>query len=354
MLAWPLLFVYSGLVGAFVVRLIAPSAYVLASVSNLSYVMAGLACIPAMQTQRRRKAGVTPRGAMPLLILGTASAAHHARPRGGLAAHHLDIVFGWFLVMHLAHSSIAVGVRFLVSMCDGTTGGTLDRVADAAMYALLATGAVLMFSHYDTLYDDQVLVYLLFGIPCAVGTGCCRLLLAYDEQSGFTRASLGTALVETAAIALALVAALFAQGELLGRDLVRDKGMANEPYNLFHGSWHALIACVAVMVYVRLADVEALIDAIECGVKAEPVTQWSGTDAIALGTLGAYGGMVWALKETDAHTDLAFVLVAVYLMLVVPLAAALAMFLRTRAPRPDTQASAPQAFSALYPSLSQL
>ena len=98
MLAWPLLLVYLGLAAAFLVRLVTPSAYVFATVSNLTYGMAGLACTPALQTPARRKAGATPRGALPLLILGAASAAHHARPRSGLAAHHLDIVFGWFLV----------------------------------------------------------------------------------------------------------------------------------------------------------------------------------------------------------------------------------------------------------------
>ena len=68
MLAWPLFLVYLGLAIAFVVSLIAPSDYVFATVSNLSYGMAGLACTPAMQTLRRRQAGVTPRGALPLLI----------------------------------------------------------------------------------------------------------------------------------------------------------------------------------------------------------------------------------------------------------------------------------------------
>lgn len=331
MLAWPLFLVYLGLAIAFVVSLIAPSDYVFATVSNLSYGMAGLACTPAMQTLRRRQAGVTPRGALPLLILGAASAAHHARPRSGRAAHHLDIVFGWFLVMHLAHSSVAVGARYLVSAWagrDGRAGSMIDRVTDVAMYALLATGAVLMFSHYDTLYDDQIAVYLSLGITCAVMTGLARLLLAHDEERSFTRESLGMAFAEVAVQAVAIVAAVFVQGELLGRDLA-DDGMDNEPYNLYHGNWHFLIAAVAVITYVRLADVEALIDASECGVPAEPVTEWSTVDAVALGVLFLYAGMVWFLKEVRANTNLSLVLVGVYLLLVLVLTVALVAHPRT-------------------------
>ncbi len=333
MLAWPLFLVYLGLAVAFVIRLVAPSAYVFASASNLCYAMAGLACTPALQTARRRKAGATPRGALPLLILGAGSAAHHARPRGGIAAHHIDIVFGWWLVVHLAHSSVAVAVRFVVARCGGRTGGMLDRVTDAAMYVLLCVISVLVFAHYDTLYNDQVTVYLAFGITCAVLTGLARLLLAHSEDDGFTPAALGVALLEVAVMALALVAAVFVQGELIGRDLAVD-GLGNEKYNLFHGSWHFLVAAVAALVYVRLADVEALLDSIECGVPAEPVTQWNGADALALGVLAAYAGLVWGLKEGNAHANLALVLVGVYLLLVLLLS--IAYVARPRAPHRQT------------------
>lgn len=332
MLAWPLFLVYLGLAAAFLVRLVAPSAYAFATVSNLTYGMAGLACTPALQTPGRRNAGATPRGALPLLILGAASAAHHARPRSGLAAHHLDITFGWFLVAHLAHSSIAVAARFLVALCGGRAGGTLDRVTDASMYALLAAGAVFLFSHYDTLYDDQITLYLSLGITCAVITGLARLLLAHDEDDNFTLASLGMAFMETTVIAVALVAAVFVQGELLGRDIASD-GMANENYNLYHGSWHFLIAAVAVIVYVRLADVEALIDAIARGVPAEPVTQWNGVDVLALSMLSTYASAVWALKETNAHVDLALVLVGAYLAFALLVTVALQAFPRVYSAR---------------------
>ncbi len=329
MLAWPLFLVYLGLAVAFVIRLIAPSAYAFASASNLCYAMAGLACTPAMQTPARRKAGATPRGALPLLILGAGSAAHHVRPRGGLAAHHIDIVFGWWLVVHLAHSSVAVGARYLVARCGGRAGGTLDRVTDAAMYVLLCVITVLLFAHYDTLYDDQITIYLVFGITCAVLTGLARLLLAHGEDGGFTATSLGVALLEVGVMALALVAAVFVQGELLGRDLASE-GMANEQYNLYHGSWHFLIAAVAVLVYVRLADVEALIDSIKCGVPAKPVTQWNLTDAFALDVLGAYAGLVWWLKESDTRVHLALTLVGAYLLWVLLAIVLLVVFVRSR------------------------
>ena len=349
MLAWPLFLVYLGLVVAFVIRLAAPSAYAFASASNLCYAMAGLACTPAMQTPARRKAGATPRGALPLLILGAGSAAHHIHPRGGEAAHHIDIVFGWWLVVHLAHSSVAVGVRFLVARCGGRAGGRLDRITDAAMYVLLCVITVLLFSHYETLYDDQITIYLVFGITCAVLTGLARLLLAHSEDEGFTLVSLGVALVEVGVIAVALVAAVFVQGELLGRDLVASTGMANEQYNLYHGSWHFLIAAVAALVYVRLADVEALIDSIECGVPAKPVTQWNGADALALSVLGAYAGMVWWLKEGDARVNLALVLVGAYLLWVLLLIALLVTFVRSRERGPKAAEA-----QALLPSLARL
>jgi len=349
MLAWPLFLVYLGLAVAFLIRLVAPSAYVFATVSNLAYGMAGLACTPALQTPERREAGATPRGALPLLLLGAASAAHHARPRGGLAAHHMDIVFGWWLVVHLAHSSVAVGVRYLVARCGGRAGGALDRVTDATMYVLLGVISVLIFSHYDTLYDDQITIYLTFGITCAVLTGLARLLLAHGEDGGFTPTSLGVALLEVGVMALALVAAVFVQGELLGRDLASE-GMANEKYNLYHGSWHFLVASVAVIVYVRLADVEALIDSIECGVPAKPVTQWNLSDAFALDVLGVYAGLVWGLKEGNVSTTLALVIVGVYLLLVLLLVLGVALVL-LRARRTSARASTP---SRPYPSFARL
>ena len=63
MLAWPLFLVYLGLAVAFLIRLVAPSAYVFATVSNLAYGMAGLACTPALQTPERREAGAKRRAA---------------------------------------------------------------------------------------------------------------------------------------------------------------------------------------------------------------------------------------------------------------------------------------------------
>ena len=59
------------------------------------------------------------------------------------------------------------------------------------MYVLLGVISVLVFSHYDTLYADQITVYLAFGITCAVLTGLARLLLAHSEDNGFTLVSLG-------------------------------------------------------------------------------------------------------------------------------------------------------------------
>jgi hypothetical protein len=339
MLGWPVFVVYLGFAAAYLVRLVAPSAYVFATVSNITYAAAGLACTPAMQTLARRKAGATPRGALPLLILGAASAAHHARPRGGLPAHHLDIVFGWYLVMHLAHSSFAVGARFAVALCGGRAGSKLDRATDAAMYALLATASVLLFANYETLYADQIALYLALGIACAVMTALSRLLLAHGEDDGFTTTSIAMALMEGGVVATSLVSAVFVQGELLGRDLT-SSGMNTEAFNLYHGSWHFLIASVAVIVYVRLADVEALIDSSECGTPAEPVTQWSRLDAVALGLLGAYAGMVFILKEADAPIDLAMVLVGVYLLLALLLVLGLKILPCVHQPRSNASRSA--------------
>ena len=93
---------------------------------------------------------------------------------------------------------------------------------------------------------------------------------------------------------------------------------------------------------------EALIDATECGVPAEPVTRWSAVDAVALGTLGAYAGMVWGLKEVRANTTLSLVLVGVYLLLVLLLVSALLAFPRADGKRPKVEAQ------RLLPSLAQL
>lgn len=325
MLAVPLCMVWVGVAVAFIARFaLAPSPHTFATVSNLSFGMAGLACTPAFQGPRRRLANTASRGALTLLVMGASSAAYHAQGSGGrgVQAHVLDIVWGWFLVMHLAHSSVAVAVRFAIHLVGCPAGGPTDRASDAVMWALLGTATVLLFSHYEELYANQIRIYVGLGIGCAVTTACNRLILAWSPTRHFTVPAIVMALIEAVVISLAIVAAVHVQGDLLGRELPHNRANPNQGYDLWHGNWHVLIAAVAVLVYLRLADVEALIDAQSdnCA-DAQPVTEWNVTDIVALLTLGTYAGLVWALKETAVDVDVAFFPVGAYVGIVPVLAA---------------------------------
>ena len=258
-LAPALALVFAAVVVAHVVHLAAPrdSPVVFAAVSNGAYLAAGLLC---------------PRddGALALLLAGAASLAYHSETSPHDETHTLDIVLGWVLVVHLAFATSFAVARAFAKLWHIHDQSSWRLVGRIAAYAVLATAFVLMFALYDAIKHNDMITgigggngqLVLYFIAAAVA------MLAFAVGRGFflTRGCAQVAApkgafalhpyvemaVEALALMAAIAAAVFAQGDLLGRELHR--GRDTEEYDLFHGYWHALIAAVAAVVYQRVDD----------------------------------------------------------------------------------------------------
>lgn len=276
--------------------------------SNLCYVAAGLACTPPLRTAEREAARARPRGAFLLLLMGAASWAWHAEPHQGLHSppHVLDIAFGWLLVTHLAYSSLVVGVDAVAVGVGAGGWSRLRKGAQVALYIGLATAVILIFTRYDDFYADQLTLYLAAGPVCAVTVAASRLLLT-QQKGVLRRRGVLIALFEAAVVLGTTLASVYSQTDLLGRKISR--GDAKEAYDLHHGNWHFLMAAVAVLVYVRLADVAVVLERrqanAEWGWDDACVCELPAADLAALLVLAVYGAVAVALKEESADPTVA-------------------------------------------------
>ena len=270
--------------------------------TNLCYVAAGLACTPALRTARRERARARPRGGFLLLLMGAASWAWHAEPSNGRHSppHVLDIAFGWLLVTHLAYSGVVVAVDATFVGLGCAQRRWLRKGAQVALYIGLAVAVILIFTRYHDVYADQLALYLAAGPACAVTVAASRLLLT--QQKGVTRRrGVLIAVFEAGVILGCTLAAVYAQTDLLGRKI--DRSAARAAYDLHHGNWHFLMACVAVLVYTRLADVAVVLERQEAGWGDACVCALSLPDGAAMGTLSVYAALAVGLKEGEAAVE---------------------------------------------------
>jgi len=278
---------------------LAPSAYVFATTTNLCYLAAGF-FREAASVQDKHEAtqlvGQMGGGSLILVLMGASSFAFHRESQIGAPAHTLDILFGWLLVTHVFYVSFSVA---LLAFAKFVLPDRLDKrgvsvVRQALAFSLLLMVTMLM-TFYDTFYSHQQEFFFSLGPAAAVFGGITRFILVYEDRKLQWKA-VGLALVEVVVALTATFAAIFSQGELLGRRLSRSTDPAG--YDLFHGNWHFLLALVTSLLYSRAADAARIVKGthVVC-VCSLPLLDWAAEALVFV-----YSLLCIFLKETNVDT----------------------------------------------------
>lgn len=183
-----------------------------------------------------------------LAIAGASSLAFHRNRALSSPRHVLDIANGWLLVVHVGFSGLdlalsVASIRLTKWLNQNSKTTARHILISQAISASSFVGSmVLVFSFYDDVYANQLTLYLAAGVMAAVSICYARTLLTRDGESYLY------ALVEIVTALLMILAAVFAQCDLLGRacDAVE--------YELFHSQWHLLMATAVGCAQLRLSD----------------------------------------------------------------------------------------------------
>lgn len=304
----------TGLLVAYVGSAIFPSPYAFSTLTNLSYLFVAFQCeFAALADEHSAASLIGQLASAPIILalMGGSSFAYHRLSVVGQPEHTLDIFFGWLLISHVAYTTLCVP---LIGLLVRTLPDNLDdqgaRWLRAGLSVLFLACVTLLMSLYDTIYSDQFLFYMFVGSGAAIFGGVCRFILVVKErpaEEGVPRDNetvvqwhaVRIAVVEVVVALTATLAAVLAQGELVGRTLSRTD--TPQAYDSFHGNWHFLLATVTGLLYSRAADAARVIQ----GANAICVCQLPVVDQAALALVFVYSVAVIVLKETAVNIDTA-------------------------------------------------
>lgn len=288
----------SAVVAAWIAALVSDSKYIFATWSNFCFVFAGL--YAEFRAFRKRGSveliGGLATPTVPFLLLGASSLAFHRDSEVSSNAHTLDIFLGWVLVGHVALVTSTVA---LVSFAPERAVQFLRRYAMSIGTTVLI---VCLASFYDIVYENQRLFYLVAGAVAMTTSALCRLLLVYDNYQ-LKRTPVVMAILELVAGAWIVVAAIFSQGELLGRRVSLASDEAR--YDLYHSNWHYLLALVASCGYTRADDAaRRVVGWLDESTDLPCLCAWPRLDAVGAGVVVIHAVLVVALKELEVDITL--------------------------------------------------
>ena len=287
---------------------IAPSAYVFATMTNLCFLASGFYREAVSATDRHSATllvGQMAGGSLILVLMGASSFAYHRESLLGAPAHTLDILFGWLLVTHVFYVSFSVSllafVRFALPDSLDTQG---LRVVRAILSFSLLIMVTMMMTFYDAFYSHQLEFYFVVGPAAALFGGITRFILVYEDKKLQWNA-VGLAVMEVVVALTGVVAAILAQGELVGRKLSRSE--TPEAYDLFHGNWHFLLALIMSLLYSRASDAARIVQGthVVC-VCSLPTLDWFAEISIFI-----YSVMVIVLKEGNVDIRTSTILLGI-------------------------------------------
>lgn len=284
---------------------LAPSAYVFATLTNLCYIGAGLYREAASVIEGHTAASLVGQmagGALILVVMGASSFAYHRSSVLSSPAHTLDILFGWLLVLHGFYVVFAVSI---LAFLKWRLPDHLDSPGILAMRLFLSGlflfAVTILMAAYDTIYGHQLLFYLILGPGAAIFAAGARFVLVY-EGGAFKWHAARIAAAELVALLTAVLAAIYSQGEIIGRTITKDSHPRE--YDLFHGNWHFLLAVVLSVLYSRAADTARIIKGTHmvcvCNL---PILDWIGE-----GLVFVYALACIILKEAVVDIDTATII----------------------------------------------
>ena len=248
---------------SYIVAAAAPSIYVFATLTNLSFLGASLYRVGVVLSERHSApplVGQLAGSALIYAFMGGSSIAYHAAPVQSSPAHSFDILFGWVMVMHVTFVCFSVVAFALVKyfLCGWNTLASMACVRTALSVSLL-TGVTLLMAFYDEVYAIQQEFFLVMGGSAAVFGAICRFILIYRGDN-VNLSALLIACAELFVASLVVFSAIVCQCELLGRRIERNNDgteegdLNNKLYDFFHGHWHFFIAVFTSLLYSRGAD----------------------------------------------------------------------------------------------------
>jgi hypothetical protein len=288
---------------AFVVYAIAPSTYVMATVSNTCYMGAGLYRAIIALTRGHSSAfllGQLAGASFVYVFLGSSSFAFHAKSVMRSPAHSFDILGGWLLVLHVCFVCVAVCVIALVKRC---TRRASDTFAVTTTQILLSTvlvgGFTMLMTFYDFFYGKQLELYFVLGPSAAVFGSICRFMLVYEKGALQWRA-VRIAMFELVVALTIVFSAILCQGELLSLTK-RTLSTTTEggAYDLYHAHWHYFLAVSTATLYSRAADASRVV----MGTHRVCVCAQSWLDVGGLTALFFYSVTAVVLKENRVATE---------------------------------------------------
>lgn len=301
------------------VALASSSDFAFATTSNLCFFAAGI----WQEVVALADSGVVTRAdghmigaALVFVFMGAASWAFHRTSVLDVPTHTIDILFGWLLVLHAAYTMVLTVAVLSVD--------ARPQLASFVATLVFSASVGVLMSRYDDVYDMQLTFYVAVGLVAAVFGVICRAMLAYREGAYVDLSGVRVLVVEVATSVSALIAAVFCQGELLGRELPRE----SSEFDFYHGLWHFLLALLLALLYARARDAARLAapDASIC-VCELPMLDW-----ISQGLTIVFSVLATLCKELEVDlTTSKFLLAAVVLGFAAHSAATVTQFLRSSA-----------------------
>ena len=283
-----------GILAAFLSKWLANApSHALATISNLSYIFAGLYRDYAYNVDDYSAAtllGLLGGAPFALVFLGAASLAYHSKTVLNIEVHTLDIVGGWLLVLHVffvAFSVVMMGAtqRFLSKPFPRAKG-----VVRSVLTSLFVLALTLILLYYPTMYSNQSLLFFTLGPSAAVFGGICRLFVVVDDKGKASARALRLAAFELAVGLVVTFAAIICQGELMGRRLV----VGTEEYDFFHAHWHYFLALATSLLYTRSADAVQVLEGRQIF-----AVDMSWLDVFGELTIASYAIVLAVAKETS-------------------------------------------------------
>lgn len=288
---------------AFLAYAIAPSTYVMATVSNTCYMGAGLYRAIISITRGHSSAfllGQLAGSSFVYVFLGSSSFAFHAESVVSSPAHSFDILGGWLLVLHVCFVCGAVCVIALVKWCARRTSDTFAvTTAQILLSIVLIGGFTMLMTFYNSFYGKQLELYFVLGPSAAVFGAICRFMLVYVGRALQWRA-VRIAMFELVVALTIVFSAILCQGELLS--LTNRKlsyNVEGDAYDLYHAHWHYFLAISTATLYSRAADASRVV----MGTHRVCVCAQSWLDVGGLTVLFFYSVTAVVLKESGVDTE---------------------------------------------------
>lgn len=271
---------------------------IFATLTNICFVSAGL--FHEYRSPHRRGAvqlvGGMASSSMPFVLLGASSFAFHLVSDIGSEAHTLDIFMGWVLLLHVALVPTVVAVVSFIPT------HLVQLVSKLTMSVGIVVGLLSFASFYEHVYREQRFFYLVIGSLAMTASALCRHLLLYDDDDKLRCVPVLIALSEFVVGIIVVVAAIFSQGELLGRRVSVSSDMPR--YDIFHGQWHFLLATICSASYVRANDAARRLSVRKHSNQIKCICSWPILDVLGGGAVLLHALLVITLKERNVDLEI--------------------------------------------------